>query len=104
MKVYVLSIVVLIVFISCDKGYQVRFANYYTERMDTVKIGSKVEFTDVAPQQTTEYSPIKKGKYGITFISHTRKIFYSNIEIPSSGSGNRTVQIDGITQVSILEE
>jgi hypothetical protein len=90
---------------SCDKGYEVRFTNYYTESMDSVIIGdNKLVFTLVEFKQTTEYRTIKKGKYQITCISKSKKKFYDEMVIPSRGSGKRTIQIDGINQISVLED
>jgi hypothetical protein len=90
---------------SCDKGFEVRFSNYYIEPLDTVIIGNnKIIFQGIEPEATTSFSKISKGKYSITCISRTKKKFYSSIQIPRQGSGKRTIQIDGISQISILEE
>jgi hypothetical protein len=91
--------------ISCDKGYEVRFTNYYIEPMDSVVIGNnKIVFKAIELQANTPYVKIEKGKYGVQCISKTKKKFYSEISIPSSGKGKRTIEIDGINQISILEE
>jgi hypothetical protein len=91
--------------VSCDKGYQLRFTNYYIEPMDSVVVGdNKVVFKGVELQASTGYEKIKKGKYAIMCVSKGKKRFYSNITIPGKGSGKRTIQIDGISQISILEE
>lgn len=90
---------------SCDKGYEVRFTNYYIEPMDSVIIGDRmIVFTGVELQASTGYKAIGKGKHSIECVSKTKKRFSSEISIPSTGNGKRTVQIDGINQISILEE
>ena len=82
-----------------------RFTNYYIEQMDSVVVGNnKVVFKDVLPEATTEFNNLSKGDYNIRFVSKTKKRFTSKISIPKNGTGKRTIQIDGITQVSILEE
>ena len=73
--------------------------------MDSVVVGNnKIVYKNVALETSTDYFDLSKGKYGITFITKTKKKFYSNITIPSKGTGKRTIQIDGIEQVSIFEE
>jgi hypothetical protein len=105
MKNSILISLLVILISSCDKGYEVRFSNYYIEPMDSVVIGdNKLVFTNVELQSSTEYRKINKGKYSITCISRTKKRFTSELNIPGKGSGKRTIQIDGINQISILEE
>lgn len=90
---------------SCSKGYDVRFVNYYTETMDTVIIGKNtIVFTNIAPEKETEFKHIKRGKYPFTCVSHSGKRFSSEFFIPGNGSGKRTIQIDAIAQLSVLEE
>jgi hypothetical protein len=90
---------------SCDKGYQVRFSNYYTEPMDSVVIGeNKIIFTGIETATSTDLKKISKGKYNISCVSKSKARFYSSIFISRYGSGTRTIQVDGIGQVSILEE
>ena len=102
---YLLLGITLIFFCSCDKGYEVRFSNFYTEPMDSVVVGdNKVVFTDTELQASTEYRKINKGKYLITCISRSKKKFQSEFTVPNRGSGKRTIQIDGVSQISILEE
>jgi len=101
---YVLLLFPVLAIVSCGKGYQIRCSNYYTEDMDTVKIGKDILFTKVKKFATTDFEKIKRGKYNITFISSKREFFYSSIFIPGSGGGARTVQIDAVKQISILEE
>lgn len=90
---------------SCDKGYEVRFTNYYIEPMDSVVLGNnKVVFKNIGLENSSDYSKIAKGSYHITLITRSKKKFYSSLVIPNKGSGKRTIQIDGINQISILEE
>jgi len=98
-------ILLLALMSSCDKGYEVRFTNYYIEPMDSVVIGSaKVVFRDIKFGVTTDFSEISYGNYSVMFVSRSKKRFYSRIDIPKSGTGKRTIQIDGITQIAVLEE
>ncbi len=91
--------------VSCDKGYQARFANYYNERMDSVVVGaSGAVFTNVAFKEVSAYLPVKQGKHSLLFITASKKKFTGIFTVPSSGTGRYTIQIDGIQQVSILEE
>lgn len=105
-KTFHISLVLMcVILVSCDKGYQVRFTNYYIEPIDSVVIGNnKIVFKSIALETSTDYSQISKGSYGIQIITKTKKHFYSSIFISSKGSGKRTIQIDGIEQISILEE
>ena len=90
---------------SCDKGYEVRFTNYYIEPMDSVVLGNnKIVFVKIGLENSSDFSKISKGTYPITLISQSKKKFYTSIVIPKKGSGKRTIQIDGISQISILEE
>jgi hypothetical protein len=53
---YFLVCLIVIFISSCDKGYEVRFSNYYIESMDSVVIGdNKLVFTDIELQSSTEY-------------------------------------------------
>lgn len=95
----------LIVLCSCDKGYQVRFSNLYIEPMDSVTINNgKIIFTDVGLQTITEYKKITKGKFPVMMVSKSKKRIHSFIDVPSQGSGKLTIQVDGISQVAVLEE
>jgi hypothetical protein len=107
MKVHQVFLFVLIALalVACDKGYEVRFTNYHIEKMDSVSIGeNKVVFTDIDVHTTTSFQKISKGQYHISLVTEKKKRFYSTIEIPKTGTGKRTIQIDGINQISILEE
>lgn len=90
---------------SCSKGYQVRVTNYFIEPIDSVIIGkNKLVLKDIKLEETTDFYSISKGIYEVQFISSTKKRFNASLTIPGSGSGKRTIQIDGISQISILEE
>lgn len=93
-----------IIFSSCEKGYQVRFTNYNIESMDTVIIGKDIIYTAVERQVTTDYQKIKSGNQSIKCITKTKKVYTSTISIPKKGTGKRTVQIDGLSRISILED
>lgn len=95
----------LALLVSCDKGYEIRFSNYYPRTMDTVNIGEgKVLFTNVGSLQSTEFKKISKGKYRVVCIAADGKRIETMLEIPSAGTGKRTLQVDGISQVAVLEE
>jgi hypothetical protein len=73
--------------------------------MDSVIVGNnKVVFKNILHDSTTEFNKISKGNYQVLFISKTKRKFASTLSIPKTGSGKRTIQIDGISQISILEE
>jgi hypothetical protein len=102
---YLVVAFIMISISSCDKGYEIRFSNYYIEPMDSVVIGNdKLVFTKIELQSTTDYRKIKKGKYSINCFTRTKKNFSSEVNIPGKGSGKRTIEIDGLSQISILEE
>jgi hypothetical protein len=94
----------IILLSACSKGYDVRVTNYYIEQMDTVVVGDKIVFTDVARQTSTEYKNMKKGTYNVTFITKTKVHINSSIVIPSKKSGKRTIQIDGQGNVLVLKD
>lgn len=90
---------------SCDKGYDLRFINYYVEPMDSVVIGSNaIVFTNIETQNSSAFMPIKKGNYSVTCIGKSKKRFLTEIEIPSKGSGQRSLQMDGLATFVLLEE
>ena len=101
---YLYLVLPLMALYSCTKGYEIRCSNFYTEDMDTVKIGNDIIFTNVKKYSTSDFANIKRGQYAITFISGKREYFHSSIFIPGKGKGKRTVQIDAAEQISILEE
>lgn len=93
------------VLVSCDKGYTVRFTNYSQQPMDSVIVGDKViVFTNVEIQTVTDYRDIKEGKYAIECVTKAKNRYYSNITIPSTGEGTRSIQIDGTNTIVVLEE
>ncbi len=94
-----------VIFSSCSKGYEVRVTNFNNETLDSVVIGNNtIVFTQVAKQATTEFRKIKAGTYAIKFITKAKNEYSSLISIPKKDGGKRTIQIDGINSVSILEE
>jgi hypothetical protein len=95
----------LFLLISCSKGYEVRFANYSTERMDSVIIGNdKLIFTNVERQTETDYSGIKNGNYAVVCVSESKKRYSSSINLSKNGHGKRIIQIDGTGTIDILED
>lgn len=91
--------------VSCSKGYEVRFANYSTERMDSVIIGNnKLVFTNVERQTETEYSGLKAGNYAVVCVSESKKRQSSSISLSRNGNGKRIIQIDGTGTINILED
>jgi hypothetical protein len=90
---------------SCDKGYEVRFSNFYITPMDSVTInGTSIVFTNIGLQTTTDYKKISKGKYAVSMVARDKKKFSTTLNVPSNGTGKYTIQIDGISQVAVLEE
>ncbi|PBQ31217.1 hypothetical protein CNR22_05365 [Sphingobacteriaceae bacterium] len=91
--------------VSCDKGYDIRCTNYYLEPLDSVVVGDNmIVFKNVGLESSTEFSHAKRGQYAIKIITKSKKKFNSSIWIPGKGSGKRTIQIDAIEQINILEE
>ena len=105
----ILPVLILIsfffIFTSCGKGYEVRFTNYNTEKIDSVFIGgSDIIFSQVDRQSTTEYRKITSGDKTIRCVTKTKQIYTSTISIPKRDGGKRTIQIDGVNRISILED
>ena len=101
----IINIIFSLLIISCTKDYQVRVTNYNTEVLDTVIIGNdKIIFTAIKKETTTDYKTIPKGNYTIKCISKIKKVYTSTLSIPKKEGGKRTIQIDGLNAVSILEE
>ena len=101
----VVLIFVFIVFSACGKGYEVRVSNYNTEVLDSVIIGNnEIIFTAIDLQSTTEYKKIESGDKSIKCITKTKKKYNSSISIPKKDGGKRTIQIDGINSISVLED
>ena len=100
-----LLLVFAITFVSCDKGYTVRFTNYSLEPIDSVTVANDgVIFTNIEVQTVTNYLPIKKGNYTIQCVTRDKSRFYSTLTIPKSGTGKRSIQIDGTNTIVVLEE
>ncbi len=92
-------------FSSCGKGYEVRITNYNTELLDTVIVGKQpIIFAKVERQTTTEYKKIDSGDQFIRVITKTKKEYTSTIAVPKKGTGKRTIQIDGLNRISVLED
>jgi hypothetical protein len=89
---------------SCSKGYEVRFTNYFIEKIDSVSMGSQAVFTSIAFQASTDYQAVPRGQYDIKIVSISKKRFTAQVFVPGNGTGKRTIQIDGIGQVSFLED
>jgi hypothetical protein len=106
MKYLTLPLLVLTLLLcACDKGYEARISNYYFETLDSVIVGeSGALFTNVAFKQTTSYLPVKQGKHSLEFITRSKKRIRGTFEVPKTGTGKYTLQLDGIQQVSILED
>ena len=104
--IFIQSLVITgLLLVSCSKGYKVRVSNYSTEAIDSVVIGNnKLVLTEIQLEQTTDLYNISKGSYSIAFITKSKKRFYSSMFISGKGQGQRTIQIDGLNQISILEE
>lgn len=101
----VFLIALSVFFTSCGKGYEVRLTNYNTEVIDSLIIGnSDIVFAQTDRQTTTEYKKISSGEKTIRCITKTRKTYSSSISIPKRGTGKRTIQIDGLNRISILED
>jgi hypothetical protein len=103
LKTFAFTIVAALLLTACDKGYRVRFANYYIERMDSVIISGQLQFSMIERQQVTDYKEIKKGKHDVRCVAKDGRNFSTSLQIPSSGGGDRTIQIDAVSQVSVLE-
>jgi hypothetical protein len=104
-KSYIFLFILVIVLVSCDKGYEVRFSNFYIEPMDSVYLpGTSIVFKNVETEQNTGYQKISKGKHAILLVSKNKTRMQSQIDVPSTGTGKLTIQVDGIKQISILEE
>ncbi|MBL7912921.1 MAG: hypothetical protein JNJ41_17790 [Bacteroidia bacterium] len=92
-------------FSSCGKGYEVRVTNYNTELLDTVIVGKEpVIFVKIERQTTTEYKKIDSGDQSIRIITKTKKEYTSTLSVPKRGTGKRTIQIDGLNRISVLED
>jgi hypothetical protein len=90
---------------SCDKGYEARFTNYYSESMDSVVVGaSGAVFAGIGIKQSSDYQHVKSGTHSVVFKTHSGLKFYGTFPVPTSGTGKYTIQVDGVRQVSILED
>ncbi|WP_317898330.1 hypothetical protein [Aurantibacillus circumpalustris] len=103
--IYLVNVCAILFLISCDKGYDVRFTNYYIEEMDSVIIGDhQIVFNDVPPETTTDFQHVTRGQHSIVLITKSNQRFSTTMFISSKGTGKRTIQIDAIKQINIFEE
>lgn len=73
--------------------------------MDSVIVGNKLlVFTNIGLESASDYEKLQKGKHTITCITKTKRKFYSIINIPGSGTGKKSIQIDAINNFSFLED
>lgn len=95
----------LLICCSCDKGYEIRFSNFFLEPMDSVVFGNnQIVFTNIERNATTAFTPIKSGDYHVTCITRSKQRLDTNIQIPKKGGGSRSLQVDGLKTFSLLEE
>jgi hypothetical protein len=100
-----LFIFLVLLFSSCSKGSQVRFSNYYIEKMDSVVIGNnEIIFTNILPQTNSDYADVKKGNYSVKCITKSKKIFSTNLSISKNSAKKQSIQMDGLNQLSVLED
>lgn len=105
MRTFFLCAVSLILLTSCGKGYQVRVANYYLEKLDSVIIGNRaVIFTGVEAETRTEYRSITSGDHSVKCVMMNGDYFYGVAALPKGGEGSHTIQIDGLKQVTTLKD
>lgn len=89
---------------ACDKGYQLRFTNLYIEKIDTLRVGlSGAVFTDIGVKETTSFVNVRQGLHALKFVTHSGQVFWGSCRIPAKGSGERTIQLDAIKQISVYE-
>ncbi len=94
-----------ILFLSaCDKGYQIRFNNLYTEAMDSVVVGNKkIIFTNIERGAATSYTAIARGQYDAKCVSHSKKRFTVSFFVSGKGTGTKTIQVDASGQTQLIE-
>jgi len=98
-------VLICILFSSCGKGYEIRVTNYNTEVLDSVIVGKEpIIFIQLERQVSTEYRKLTSGDHSIKIITKTKKVYNSSISISKKGGGKRTIQIDGLNRISILED
>ena len=101
----ILVLLIAFLFVSCDKGYQIRFHNLYTEKMDSVIVGNnKIIFVDIERAAITSYTSIARGQYTANCVSKSKKRFSVTFFVSGKGSGTKTIQVDAIGQTAVLEE
>jgi hypothetical protein len=99
------AVIALIFLCACKKGYRIRVSNYYLEKFDSVVIGSHaVSFTAIEPGSTTDYKSVTSGNHSVRFVTEDRHVFYALAPLPSGSGGDRTLQVDGLQAVTVLED
>ena len=89
----------------CSKGYRVRLANYYYEPFDSVIVGHRaVIYTGLEPEQVSDYQPITSGKHSVLFVTRRGERFFGVAPLEKGGSGDYTIQIDGLRDVRVLRD
>ena len=104
MKKFTIIVCSIFLFSACDKGYQIRFLNLYTEAMDSVVVGNKkIIFTNIERGAATSYTGITRGQYSADCVSHSKKRFSVSFFISGKGTGNKTIQVDASGQTQLIE-
>ena len=89
----------------CSKGYRVRVSNFYYEKIDSVIVGNRaLIFTDLDTGATSAYQHIVSGEHSVQFVVSDGRRFFGLAPLRKGGSGDRTIQIDGLRQVVVLED
>jgi hypothetical protein len=105
MKLFLHIGVLLFLLSSCDKGYQIRVNNLYTEKLDSVVIGkNKVVFTDIERNTATEYKMIARGQYDAKCVTSSKKRFTLTFFVSGKGEGKKSLQIDATGQTVVIEQ
>ncbi|MBS1650453.1 MAG: hypothetical protein JSU07_00445 [Bacteroidetes bacterium] len=90
---------------SCQKDFQLRFSNLYTEDIDSVLVGNKTAvFTSIARQTKSSYQSIKVGSYNVVCVTKSKVRLPFNINLSGRSGGNRTMQLDGVGSFVVIEE
>ena len=98
------AVLAMLVCAACEKGYRVRVSNFYYERLDSVIIGNRaVIFTGIDTLATTEYTNISSGKHRVECLTSGGERFSGLAPLRKGGSGDHTIQIDGLKQITVVE-
>lgn len=105
MKKFAIIVCALLIITACDKGYQIRFNNLYTEAMDSIVVGNKkIIFTNIERGAASSYTAIARGQYDARCVSHSKKRFTISFFVSGKGTGTKTIQVDASGQTQLLEE